>query len=88
MLHGSNPLFYGNPECSACSLAAPRAGDVHLAVMFLDDSITDGQAETGALANRLGRVERVEDAAQILGRYADAVILNFLMDGAALPAQG
>ena len=42
--------------------AADLALDVDAAVVLLDDGVADGQAETGPLADALGREERIEDA--------------------------
>src|SRR5215467_76207 len=42
----------------------------NLSVMFLDDSETDAQAETGALADRLGRIKGIKDTMRLLNARA------------------
>ena len=42
------------------------------AAVLLHDAVGDRQAEAGALADRLGREERIVDARQVLGRNAGA----------------
>jgi hypothetical protein len=41
-----------------------------------DDAVRHGQAQAGALAHRLGREERLEDARPRLGVHAAAVVLT------------
>src|SRR5437870_12884767 len=47
-----------------------------LAPVLLHDLVADGQPQPGALADRLGRVERIEDAAEALGRDARAGVAD------------
>jgi len=44
------------------------------AAVLLDDAVADRQPEARALAHRLGREERFEDAQQVLGQDARAVV--------------
>src|SRR5262245_14619138 len=55
---------------------ALAGGALHLDVpaMARDDAVADRQTQTGPFAHRLGREERVEEARQIFGRDAAAVI--------------
>src|SRR5687767_9132278 len=48
--------------------AAGRTGGRHLAAVLLHDLVADRQAEPGAFAHGLGGEERIEDAAEDLGR--------------------
>ena len=45
---------------------------VDRAVVLAHDAVGDGQAEAGALADRLGREERIVDAGEVLARNAGA----------------
>ena len=47
-----------------------------VAAGLLDDAVDGGQAEPGALADLLGGEERLEDAADHVGRDADAGVLH------------
>ena len=44
--------------------------------MTADDAIANGEAQSSALSNRLGREERIEDFVEIARRNADASILK------------
>ena len=64
---------------------ADLALDVDAAVVLLDDGVADGQAQPGALADALGREERIEDAGAVLGpdaraRVGDADDLGPVLD--------
>src|SRR5262249_53161901 len=63
-------------------LGADAHGGIHgdLPAVLLDDLVGDRQAEPRALADRLGREERIEDLGQDIGRYALAVVLDFHRD--------
>src|SRR5262245_38990949 len=47
---------------------------VHAAAVAGDDAVTDGQPQAGALADRLGGEERIEDVGQVLSGDAAAVV--------------
>ncbi len=54
--------------------------DLDTAPVLLDDAVGDGQAQPGALADVLGREERVEDAVADRGRHARTVVLETEVD--------
>jgi len=56
--------------------AARFAAHVDAAVVLLDDAVGERQAQAGAATHGLGREERVEDARQMLGSDAAAVVLD------------
>ena len=41
-----------------------------------NDALRDRKAEAGALADRLGREERLEDAREVLGSDARSIVLD------------
>src|SRR5687767_12130095 len=61
------------------------AGD--RAAVFLHDAVRDREPEAGALANLLGREERIVDARQLLGRNARAGVADFDDRAAAVLAR-
>src|SRR5438128_883925 len=55
----------------------PRfARDLYGAAMALDDSMRDGQSETGAHSLRLGGEEGIEDPVQLGGRDARSIVAH------------
>src|SRR5256712_3912518 len=52
------------------------ARHLDLALVALQDRVHDGEAETGALAGRLRRVEGVEDVLQVLARDPDTGVAD------------
>ena len=65
----------GNSTVNTAPPSAMIGGD-DLAAMLLHDAVRDGQAEAGAFADFLGRVERLENARQRVLGNADAGIAN------------
>src|SRR5438128_2620869 len=55
---------------------ADLARHLDLALVALQDRVHDGEAEAGALAGRLRRVEGVEDVLQVLARDPDAGVAD------------
>src|SRR5690348_6511191 len=60
-----------HPEAGAL---AGGAFDFHASGMVLDNPVGNAQSQTGAVADRLGREERIEDLGQDLRRDAAAVV--------------
>ena len=58
---------HGEDSAALCRTLGPE-----LAAVLLDDLVADGEPEPGALADGLGREERVEDTADDVGRDARA----------------
>ena len=54
-----------------------RAVAVDRAVVLAHDAVGDRQAEAGALADRLGREERIVDAGEVLARNPGAGVGHF-----------
>jgi hypothetical protein len=56
-------------------LGSPRRGiDIDLAIIVGDEAVDDVETEAGALADGLGREERVEDPFADIGGDAGAVV--------------
>ena len=65
------------------------AVDFHEPVVISDNAEHGGKAEPGALANRLGGEERIEDAIQVLPRNAHSRVADQPDDvGAGFGARG
>ena len=62
-----------NVELSA---VAGLAGDLDAATVVNDDSMDNGQTQTGPLAGRFGREEWIEDFVQVLRRDSVAGVAN------------
>src|SRR5215475_8803660 len=70
------------------SRAALRSvGRLDPALVFFNDTAGDGQAESGPLADFLGRKERIENVREVLGRNPRAGVRHAQPDkGSAVPA--
>src|SRR5262249_8809032 len=64
-------------EQAHASSSTGTALDGHGSLMTLDDAKDHRQTEAGALANFLGREERVDGLVENLGAHAAAVVLDF-----------
>ena len=80
------PLHDRQLDDEGRSLARP-AFDANAPAVVVDDAVADRQAEAGPLAAFLRREERVEDAAQVLRRNADAIVDERQEDVALLGAR-
>ena len=64
------------------------AQDLPSAVMFADDPFGDGEPQAGTAFSvnpgRVGTVKAVEDIGQVLGRDADATVLDSDGDGSVM----
>ena len=64
-----------------------RALAVDRALVLAHDAVGDRQAEAGALADRLGREERIVDARQVLARNARPGVADFGHDSPVFDAR-
>ena len=67
--------------------AGGRAAIADAAAERVDDAVADRQAEAGALADRLGREERLEQLGLVVGRNARAGVLDLEDDAVVLVAR-
>src|SRR5262249_60176799 len=66
-------------HAEAAALANHGAG-LDAGAVVVHEALGDGQAEPSPLPGRLGREERIEDPAEILGRNARALVLQLDLD--------
>src|SRR5262249_12951166 len=69
-----------------CGPDSYLARDSDVAPVALEDGMHHGQAEARPLAGRLGRVERIEDVAQVCGRDAHPGVADLEVHAIAVRA--
>ena len=67
---------------------AGLAGGDDVSAVFTDDAVAQAQAEAGALADFLGGEERIENALEIFGRNAGAIVVDGDAHGGSIARGG